>query len=168
MAPQQKIGARPTGTEASASEAAPAKGSKKKFIIIGAGVGVVALVAAYWFLAGPGKAAPAATEGAAVTAPAEPEYELGEILVIEPISINLEGGHYLRLGLGLQLIAKVHAVPDTAKALDAAIALYAGHTTEELSDLAFREELKVELGEILKEVYHEEVVGVYYTDFVTQ
>jgi len=176
VAPHQKIGARPTGTDAATKDAAPAKGGKKKKIImIGAFVGVVVLGAAYWFLLGPGKAsaAPASTHGADATASPEPTYDLGEILVVDSISINLQGGHYLRLGMGLQLIASGGghggaAVPDTAKALDAAIALFSGRTTEELADPVIREELKTELGETLKHVYEEEVVAVYYTDFVTQ
>lgn len=168
MAPQQKIGARPTGAEASATDEPPAKGGKKKLIMIVAAVAVVGLGAAYWFLAGPGKATAAATDATEATASAEPTYDLGDVLAIDSISINLQGGHYLRLGLGLQLISSVHTVPDTAIALDAAIALYSGHTTEELADAATREELKDELASELFELYDEEVVAVYYTDFVTQ
>lgn len=176
MAPQTKIGARPTGADANSAGGskkggASAKGGKKKLIMIGAIVGVVVLLAAYWFLLGPGKAAGAATDPGATptpTASAEPTYDLGAVVTIEAISINLQGGHYLRLGLGLQLIKSVKEAPDTAKALDAAIALYSGHTTEELSDLSFREELKKQLGETLFELYEGDVVEVYYTDFVTQ
>jgi flagellar FliL protein len=119
---------------------------------------------------GPGAAA-SATEGTEVSADAEPEYDLGEVLIIDSISINLQGGHYLRLGLGLQLVAGAggsHGAIEPSKALDAAIALYSGLTTEELADLEFREQLKDDLAETLKEAYHEEVVDVYYTDFVTQ
>lgn len=178
MAPQTKIGARPSGADATAADGASAKGGKKKLIMIGGGaVLVIVLVAAFWFLAGPGKAAGAAADPGATPSPTaspEPEYELGEVQILESISINLQGGHYLRLGLGLQLVAGGGGhgggtgVVDTAKALDAAIALYSGHTTEELSDPVIREELKAELGETLKELYDHEVVAVYYTDFVTQ
>ncbi|MCB2412889.1 flagellar basal body-associated FliL family protein [Demequina sp. TTPB684] len=169
VSPQQKIGARPTGPPAGAPEepTKPAKGKKKLSVIIAA-VLVVALGAAYWFLAGPGAAAPA-DEAAEVNA--EPEYELGEVLPVEAISINLAGGHYLRLGFALQLIADAggsHGPIDASIALDAAIALYSGRTQEELSDLDYREQLKHELEEKLFELYHEEVVAVYYTDFVTQ
>ena len=168
MSDQPKIGSRPTGGET--AEAAPeAKGGKKKLPIIIGAVVVVLAGAAYWFLAGPGAAAPAAEVSADPSA--EPSYELGEVMVVEPISINLDGGHYLRLGFAMQLTADAGghgAAVDTAKALDAAIALFSGRTTEELADPDKREELKKELGETLKELYHEEVVGVYYTDFVTQ
>jgi flagellar FliL protein len=170
VSPQQKIGARPTGPSGGAAAeepAKPAKGGKKKLSVIIAAVLVIALGAAYWFLAGPGASAP---EGDAVVA-TEPEYELGEVLPVEAISINLAGGHYLRLGFALQLIASAggtHGAIDASIALDAAIALYSGHTQEELADLDYREELKHLLEEKLFELYHEEVVAVYYTDFVTQ
>ncbi len=168
VAPQQKIGVRPTATAASATDKAPKKvGKKKKLILIGSVVAVLALVGAYWFLAGPGKATPAAA-GVDATASPEPTYDLGEVLAIDSISINLQGGHYLRLGMGLQLIKAVETAPETAKALDAAIALYSGHTTEELADPTIREELKKQLGETLFELYDGDVVAVYYTDFVTQ
>lgn len=163
-----KIGVRPTATEAAAVEAPPAKEGKKKLMIL-AVIAVLVLGGGYWFLMGPGAAS--AAEGTETNPTAEPEYDLGEVMIIDSISINLEGGHYLRLGLGLQLVAGAggsHGAIDPAKALDAAIAQYSGHTTEELADLTFREQLKDELAETLKEAYHEEVVDVYYTDFVTQ
>ena len=169
VAPSQKIGARPTGTDAAAKGDAPSKGGKKKkLIMIGAAVGVVVLVAAYWFLAGPGKATAAPTDPASATASAAPVYDLGAVLTIDSISINLQGGHYLRLGMGLQLIKSVKETPDKSKALDAAIALFSGHTTEELADPTIREDLKKQLGEKLFELYDGDVVSVYYTDFVTQ
>ncbi len=169
MAPTQKIGARPTADAAAAApEEAPKAGKKKLMMIVGV-VAIVVLGAAYYFLAGPGKAAPPATDPSAEpTVAAEPEYKLGEVLIIDSISINLEGGHYLRLGLGLQQVAGGEGSVDPAKALDAAIALYSGHTTEELADNTVREDLKHELEKELLELYEEEVVAVYYTDFVTQ
>ena len=143
------------------------KGKGKAVRLIGVLI-VVAAVAAYWFLMGPGAGA---SDDAAPVTGAEAEYELGEVLVVEPISINLEGGHYLRLGLGLQLTAHGghSATPvSSAQALDAAIALFSGRSTEELADLKTRDALKAALTETLKELYDEQVVGVYYTDFVTQ
>ncbi len=177
MAPQTKIGSRPTGGGAAeAEEAAPAKKGGNKMMLIVVGVLVLIIAGGAWyFLMGPGaggSADAAATDAHAADAAAtpEPSYTLGEVMTVDSISINLEGGHYLRLGLGLQLVegAGAHAPIDTAKALDAAIALYSGHTQEELADPAIREELKQELATELLHLYHEEVVDVYYTDFVTQ
>lgn len=170
-----KIGSRPAPAE---EAAAPEKG-KNKLIPIIIGVAVVVIAgAAYWFLMGPGAASSTAEEDAHAedTAHAEPSYTLSDIVTVESVSINLAGGHYLRIGLGLQTATVVGAASgghgdselSTAKALDAAIALFSGRTIEELSDPVIREDLKHELAEQLKEIYHYEVVDVYYTDFVTQ
>jgi len=116
--------------------------------------------AAYWFLLGPG-----AGDG---TAEAEPTPDPGTVLVIEPISLNLADGHYLRLGLGLQLTKDVAEEPDTARALDQAVALFSGRTMAEVNSAEGREALKVELLAQLTEVYEGEVIDVYFTDYVTQ
>ena len=173
-----KIGSRPAPADDAA--ATPEKGKNKLIPII---IGVLVLViaaGAYWFLMGPGAAGATEEEDAHAedTAHAEPSYTLGEIVTVESISINLAGGHYLRIGLGLQQATVEgadaggghgsEAELSTAKALDAAIALFSGRTIEELSDPVIREDLKHELAEELKEIYHYEVVDVYYTDFVTQ
>ncbi len=165
VAPQQKIGARPLGTRPPAQpEPAPEPEKPKRSrsrglgIIIGVAIMVVA-AGGYWFLAGPG----ASTETAA-----EETVELGDVQVLDPISINLADGHYLRLGLGLQLTADAHAEVGAAMALDAAIALFAGRDQHELMDATVRDQLKDELAATLSELYHGEVVGAYYTDFVTQ
>ncbi|PVU83393.1 flagellar basal body rod protein [Cellulomonas sp. WB94] len=167
----QKIGARnPSGGVGSikAAPAEPEKGkgkgkSKKKIVLIaGAVVVLLAGAAAYWFLMGPGKAA----SDAAPAAPPAPE--AGVVLTVDPVSVNLSDGHYLRLGLGLQLTKDVAEAPDPAKALDLAIALYSGHTVAEVSDPATRDALKAQLVTELSDAYEGEVMDVYLTNFVTQ
>ncbi len=171
VAPQQKIGARPgAGTLGSRPQPTPEpeptkpKSRRGLSMIIGVVI-VVAAAAAYWFLAGPG--AGSAEEAAPIEAVAE-HVELGEVQILDSISVNLAGGHYLRIGLGLQLAADGHGDVDAAKALDAAIALFSGRDQVELMDNAVREELKAELAHALEELYEGEVLDVYYTDFVTQ
>lgn len=134
---------------------APAK-SKKKLIIIVVAVLVVA-AAVYMFVLKP---KPAATE--------EPAPEPGTVLPLEAIQVNLEGGHYLRIGLALQQTLEVHEDLDGSKALDAAIELFSGKTIEELTDLKEREKLKKELVKELDHLYHHEVMDVYFTQFVMQ
>ena len=138
---------------------APAKKGKKKLLIIVAVV-LVAAAAAWFFLLKP---APAEAD-------AEPELVAGEVLPLEPISINLADGHYLKLGLALQLVegAGAHAPIDGSPALDAAIALFSGREMAEIGDAAHREELKTELAHTLEEAYHHEVMDVYYTSYVMQ
>ena len=135
------------------------KGGKKKLLIIVAAVLVVA-AAAWFFLLRP---APAEAD-------AEPELVAGEVLPLEAISINLADGHYLKLGLALQLVegAGAHTPIEGSKAQDAAIALFSGRDMAEVGDATQREELKAQLEHTLEEAYHHEVMDVYYTQYVMQ
>lgn len=91
----------------------------------------------------------------------------GEVVKLDPIQINLAGGHYLRLGIALQLTASAHEA-DGSKALDAAITIFSGLPMAEVNDTKHREELKKELEKELGHLYHDEVMGAYFTEFVTQ
>ena len=106
-----------------------------------------------------------AAGGPTTTAPPEP----GVMVTIEPLSLNLADGHYLRLGMALQLTEEVgEEAPDTARALDLAIALFSGRTVAEVSDPATRDALTAELAHQLEETYEGEVMDVYLTNYVTQ
>ena len=141
------------------AEEAPKKGRKKLLAIVG--VLVIGGGAAGYTFFGPGKSAEAADEK-------PPPPELGDVLVIDPISINLADGHYLKLGLGLQAIAATEHPPEGSRALDAAIALYSGRSMEELSNPDERAKLKDELTTTIEEDYHEDVVDVYFREYVMQ
>jgi len=151
-----------------AVEEPPAKKKRRKLgklvVILAVTVLLAAGAAAYLFLRGPadGAASPSASPAA------EPAPEPGTVLTVESLSVNLAGGHYLRLGLGLQLTADVVEPPEPARALDLAIALFSGRTVEEVSDPGVREQLKAELAHQLSEAYEGEVMDVYLTDYVTQ
>ncbi|PFG32243.1 flagellar basal body-associated FliL family protein [Sanguibacter antarcticus] len=163
-APTRPAPARPSGIspkkDAPAAEVEEIKPKKKLKLIVIILVAVLALAGAGWyfFLRTPSEPA------------AEPEPEAGEMLTVEAMSINLDDGHYLRLGLGLQLTldASEHGTIDEAAAKDAAIALFSGRTVAEISDPTTRDALKAELTETLKVAYHEEVMEVFLTDYVTQ
>ena len=145
-----------TATAPPAAGAAPdaeAKGGKKKLII----VALVLLLAAgggYWFFLKPAGAAP--------------EPQPGEVLVLDPVQINLEGGHYLRIGIALQMTDSVAHAPDGSKALDATIELFSGQDMADLGKAKERHHLKEEVMEPLDHAYHGDVMGVYFTEFVTQ
>ncbi len=128
-----------------------AKGGKKKLILIVV-VLLVAAAAGYWFFLKP-------------SAPKEPEP--GEVMTLEPIQVNLEDGHYLRIGIALQLTADAHEA-DGSKALDATIDLFSGVSQGELAKAGKRQELKEKLGETLDHDYHGDVMEVFFTEFVTQ
>lgn len=104
-----------------------------------------------------------------VLSPAEAEEEPvpGEVVVLNPIQVNLAAGHYLRVGVALQLVEKAHEV-DGSRALDAVIELFSGREMAEVTRPKDREHLKEELETMLEERYHGDVMGVYFTEFVTQ
>jgi flagellar FliL protein len=126
-------------------------GGKKKLIIIL--VAVLALGgAAYWFFLRPKP---------------EPAPEPGEVVAMEPIQVNLAGGHYLKIGIALQLTTAAHEA-DGSKALDAVIDLFSGKSMHAVTRADEREHLKKELTKELEHAYHGDVMDVYFTDFVTQ
>ena len=102
--------------------------------------------------------------GEAAAAAPEP----GVVVAVEPVSVNLAAGHYLRFGFTMQLTTEAKVDLPTAKALDAAIALFSGRDIAELNDPVRRAELKIELLGSLSETYEGQVMDVYFTDFVTQ
>ncbi|MDR7252828.1 flagellar FliL protein [Nocardioides sp. BE266] len=137
---------------AAASADAPEKGGGKKKLIVIALVLVVGAAAGWWFFLKP-------------SGPTEPEP--GEVMTLEPIQVNLADGHYLRVGIALQLSADAHEA-DGSKALDATIDLFSGVDQADLVKAGQRQELKHELEKKLHEDYHGDVLEVYFTEFVTQ
>jgi flagellar FliL protein len=136
------------------------QGGKKKLLIIGL-VAVLAIGAgAYFFLFSGGSAAaePAPVAGAVV-------------LPIDPVAINLAGGNYLKLGLALQFTEEYDAVkhegtPDGSKALDLAIAQFSGASLTDVQ--TNREALKAALQQSIVKAYDNDVMSIYYTEYVTQ
>ncbi len=159
----QKIGGQRPGAGASpdagaAPAPAPAPRKTRRAVLV-AIAAVLVLGAAAWFLLRPAESAEAAPE---------PEVELGAVQTVEPVSINLADGRYLRLGLGLQLTLEVEEDVDPSKALDRAIALFSQRPVSEISTPEGREALKSELAAQLEEAYEGEVVAVYFTNYVYQ
>lgn len=132
----------------------PEKGSKKKLILILVAVLAIGGGGYFMFL----KPTPAG--------PPEP----GEVIALESIQVNLAAGHYLRIGIALQTIAGAgaHGPIDGSMALDAVIAEFSGLPMEKVNDPKHRAKLKKDLLHDLGELYHHEVMGVFFTEFVTQ
>ncbi|WP_257430396.1 flagellar basal body-associated FliL family protein [Nocardioides carbamazepini] len=91
----------------------------------------------------------------------------GKVAPLEAIQVNLAGGHYLRLGMALQLTESAHEV-DGSRALDAAITVFSGLPVEEVNKPDVREALRQQLVDRLQERYHGDVMEVYFTEYVTQ
>lgn len=148
----------PTKTAPAAEEAvegAPARKRGKKVILLM----LVALLvaggaAAYLLLGGSGK-------GAAKPQP-------GAVLKLDPINLNLQEGHYLKLGLALQLTKDAGETPDGSKALDIAIMTFSNRSMAELGSKTAREKAKAGLVKALHDAYDGTVMDVYFTEFVMQ
>ena len=140
--------------EAQGEKAGASGGGSKKLLLVL--VVVLALVggAGYWFFLKP--------------AGASTEPEPGAVLKMDAIQINLADTHYLKLGIALQASKDAGEELDGSAALDESIDLFSGQAMEDLSRRAFREKLKKDLEHRLDEAYDGEVIGVYFTDFVTQ
>jgi flagellar protein FliL len=143
------------GTEA---EEAPAKGGKKKLIVILLVVLIAAGAGAYFFL----------FSGSGKPAPPEP----GLVLKLDPVAVNLAGGGYLKVGVALQLTADVAEAdePDGSKATDLIISTFSGARAADVTGA--RDALKAALQKKIIDAYEtdgtEVVMGIYYTDYVTQ
>lgn len=158
-APEHKQEAAPAGPE-------KPKRSRKRLVVVLAVVLVVVLAAAgAWFFLVHGKGD--ATTGATEPEPT-PTLVAGDVLAVDAVSVNLAGGHYLRLGIALQLSDDVTEDPDPARALDLAIELYSGRSVDEVSAPATRDQLKAQLLGELQQAYGPEVMDVYLTNYVTQ
>jgi flagellar FliL protein len=160
----------PVPAPSAEAPAAPAakKGGRKKLIVLAV---VLLLVAggAWTFL----KPSP---EASATEAPVP-----GPVVALEPLTLNLADGHYLKLGLALQATeavaeeAAAHgaegpAAPllDGARALDAAISVLGDRTYAQLLAPGGRAKAKAALEKEIKHRYEGEVLTVYLTQFVMQ
>jgi len=147
----------------------------------------IALIAAGYFVGGRGGSAPAATAETVVTVVEATEPEVGTIIDLEPVNVNLADGHYLRVAISIGMVAEEHSeeagaadashgaatdetvtTEPTAPAADLLLSTFSGKTIEELSTLEGRIAARDHLLEGLKEFYGEEVLTVFFTEFVMQ
>ena len=170
-----------TPVDGSEPVTAPSKAGANNLIpAIVIAVGLV--VAGFMFGGGRGADVSAQAEvkpSEAHTAKAEPAPPLGPVQNLEPITLNLADGRFLKVGLALQL-AEPHAEEEeseelpSAKALDIAISELGSYTMDELSSPKYRELVKKKLSEKVSKAYVDPatsssvVTKVYFTEFVMQ
>jgi flagellar FliL protein len=136
-----------TAAPPATDEAGQAKGGGRKKMIIIAVVAVVAAAAVYLLV---------------------PKPTPGAVVKLDPITVNLAAGHFLKLGLSLQASADAGEDVSGAKALDAAIELFSGRTVESLAKSDGREKAKAALIKEVADRYENKVYDIYFTDFVMQ
>ena len=153
-----------TKEKAAAEETDEKGGGKKKLVVILAVVVVAAAAAAYYFLF-------AASGEAEAAAP-----EHGGYVALEPIAVNLAGGGYLKIGITLDITTAAAggghggAALDGAKAYDEIISTFSQAKPADVTGA--RDALKEALEKKIIEAYTEHdvpmVMGIYYTEYVTQ
>jgi flagellar FliL protein len=132
-------------------EAAP-KNKKKLIIILAVAILAVAGGAYFFLFSGSAKAA----------APVP-----GTVMTLDPVAVNLAGGGYLKVGVALQLTSTADAkTMDGAKATDLVIATFSQAQPAEVT--GSRDVLKKALEKKIIKAYDGEVMGIYYTNYVTQ
>lgn len=159
------------GTKAKKDKGKKDKGGKSN--LVPAIVLAVGIAAGGYFMGGSGSdAAPVATTAA-------PDVVEGPLLGVEPMTVNLAGGRYLRLGVSIQLSdAYEDAVEgeegetfphhDASRVQDLLISTLGGRDGGGLSTADGRDEVKEELRAHLNEVFDGAVMEVYFTEFVIQ
>jgi flagellar FliL protein len=147
-----------TKEKAAETDEAPKKG-KKKLLLIVLVVLLAAGGAAYFFLfSGSAKAAAPVSSGT--------------YLPLDPVAVNLAGGGYLKVGVSLELTTDGAAGEklDGSKAKDLVISTFSQAAPADVTGA--RDALKAALQQKIVSAYTEKgkemVMGIYYTDYVTQ
>lgn len=160
---KKKKGAEAPGGEDDAPEA---KGRSK---LVPAVVVVLVLAAGGYFLTSGSGGDAAAGETVEEPAPVP-----GEVVALDPVTLNLADGRFLKVGIALQLVEGAAAVDAAgvagfaAPALDEAISVLGERTYGELVAPGGRDAVKQVLSERVAARYEGAVISVYFTEFVMQ
>lgn len=128
------------------------KKGKKKLLLVALVIVLLGGGGGYWFLLKP-------------SGPAKPKP--GVVLPLEEQTVNLAGGHYLKVKLALQLTTKAGEEFDGSKALQEVIDVLSGRDVGEVDLAKTRQSLQHELATRIETDYPGEVMDVYLTEFVT-
>jgi flagellar protein FliL len=148
-----------TKEKTEATEESTGGGGRKKLLLLLLVILLAGAGAAYFFLFASGEAV------------AE-ERVAGDVLVLEPIAVNLAGGGYLKIGVTLQFTEEGSAAghggggPDGSKATDLIISTFSQAAPGDVTGA--REALKAALEQKIIEAYHGDVMDIYYNEYVTQ
>ena len=133
------------------------KGKGRKRLMVLVLVLLVGLAAAAYVVLRPGSAEAGSEKPVA-----------GAVLKLDPINVNLAEGHYLKLGLALQLTEAVVEPPDGSQALDLAIDTFSNRAMGDLGSNEARTLVKAELLKRISTAYDGAVMDLYFTEFVMQ
>lgn len=122
----------------------------------------------------PPKAPAKPAAAGAATTPTTVAELVGPVLELDSKTLNLDGSHFLKIGISLQLPAG--SVPDTVKisenwgsiASQLALDTFSGRSFAQLGNDALREQLERQIGDEVCMKTEGKVVTVYFIDFVMQ
>lgn len=144
-------------------ETAPGPAPRRKRMVI------VAIVLALLLAGG---AAYLLTQGSGTHTAAAPQP--GAVMDLDPLTLNLSDGRFLKVGLSLQLSADAPAAHGSdpgvngAKARDAAIGIFGQRDYEQLLSVKGRAAAVQALNAEVRKRYGGQVLQVYLTEFVMQ
>lgn len=133
---------------------AKGKGGKKKLILIVL-ILVIAGVAGKFLLMPSGPKKPAAPKP-------------GPVVQLDEMTVNLAGGHFLRLQVAIETVAGSKPIEENAKAQQDIITVFSDRKMTDLAGETARNAAKDELVKLLQKDYPKQVMDVYYTAFVMQ
>ncbi|MFP3908038.1 MAG: flagellar basal body-associated protein FliL, partial [Acidimicrobiales bacterium] len=154
-----------------------AKKAKGRSNLLPALVLAAGIAAGGYFVGAPG--ADAGADADTATDEAAEVVEPGVVVELEPMTLNLDGGRFLRVGVAVLTTSEFESfeddegtmrlTPDHGSQLrDQLIAMFAGRQISELTGSDSLEDTKVELLERANQVLDDQALEVYLTEFVTQ
>ncbi len=151
-----------TATAPAAAPAVPQPQKKKPLLLVVVLVLALAGGGGWYFLRG--SSGDATAEAAPVSGP---------IVDLEPLTLNLADGRYLKMGLSLEVTEEAAADAGKegvsgAKARDAAIGSLGQHTYEQMLSPKSRAAAITALETEIEKRYDGDVIAVYVTEFVMQ
>ena len=132
------------------------KKSKKMKIIILVVILLAAGAAAKFTLLAPAKA----------TGPVKPVP--GPVIAMDELTLNLDGGHFLRLKLSLETTLGTSSEFEVTEGIQAVIDEYSNRAVASLTGNVARDKARADLLKKLQVIYPKKILDVYYTEFVMQ
>ena len=154
----------------------PPAAPKRRNLMLPAIVVAVALLGAAFLMSSGGKSSKTNNVQASTTATSVAPVADGDVVTLDPITMNLASGDVVKVGIALQLngpsgssVAK-KALADSknfgARALDELISVLSDYSRDELAKQGGIADAKAKLTKRLALVYKGDVTGVYFTQFV--
>ena len=144
-----------------AKDEKPAKKSKRKLLIIVAAVLLLVAGGAGYVMLGAGSS----STPAVATSP-----KPGKVTTLDAVTVNLASGHYLKVQIGLLGVegAADAGAPNTPRVTDLIISEFSNREMAELSSDQGRIKIKTDLLAKLQSAYPDQVMGIYFLEFVMQ